>query len=145
MDWIDKLNKELQERRDKNKTSEAKQEAISRLKRWVGASGGNADSTLRSERRKQFNSSKRTMSDEDIINMKELYRSDISLGFPDLAKMYKVDTVTIHNIMHGLIYSEIGGEVEIRKPKKTCEHCPAPPMSPANYKRFHGDNCKHKN
>ena len=40
MNWIDKLNKELQERRHVSKTSEAKEEAEQRRKCWAASLGG---------------------------------------------------------------------------------------------------------
>jgi hypothetical protein len=40
MDWIDKLNKELEERRNHNKTSEARDEAQERVKIWKSSLGG---------------------------------------------------------------------------------------------------------
>ena len=35
MHWIDKLNKELQERRERNNTPEAKEESQQRMKNWI--------------------------------------------------------------------------------------------------------------
>ena len=40
MDWIDKINKDLEERRNHNKTPEAKEEAEQRRKTWAGTQGG---------------------------------------------------------------------------------------------------------
>ncbi len=40
MSWIDDLNKELSNRREKNKTSEAKEEANERKKSWIASQGG---------------------------------------------------------------------------------------------------------
>jgi hypothetical protein len=99
------------------------------------------DSELRKERVAQSNSLKRTLTDEQIIEMKKIYRNDISIGYPELAKKYGVDVVTIHNIMHGLIYQGIGGDVEIRTPKSTCPHCGMVAIK-SNIIRFHGDKCK---
>lgn len=110
----------------------------------VSSKGGRTVTDYKREVILNNNKKKRALTDEDVINMKELYRTDITIGFAELADMYGVNKVVIHNIMNGLTYVGIGGEVTIRQPKKTCEHCPAPPMSPANYKRHHGDNCKHK-
>ena len=42
MDWIDKLNKELQERREKNSTPVAKQKAKERVQKWIASQGGKA-------------------------------------------------------------------------------------------------------
>jgi hypothetical protein len=42
MDWIDKLNKELEERRERNKTPEAKEEAISRMRKAIASIAGTA-------------------------------------------------------------------------------------------------------
>jgi hypothetical protein len=40
MNWIDKLNSELEERRNRNKTSESKEEAEQRKKEWIASQGG---------------------------------------------------------------------------------------------------------
>jgi hypothetical protein len=40
MDWIDKLNKELEERRERNKTSEAIEKAKERERKWISSQGG---------------------------------------------------------------------------------------------------------
>lgn len=40
MNWIDDLNKELSNRREYNKTSEAKEEAKERKKLWIASQGG---------------------------------------------------------------------------------------------------------
>ena len=37
MNWIDKLNKELQERRERNSTPEAKKESKKRMYQWAGS------------------------------------------------------------------------------------------------------------
>ena len=90
-----------------------------------------------------LNNSKRLFSVDDIIEMKELYRNDISVGFGTLAKMYRVDKVTIHNIMHNKIYKDIGGSVTIRQSIITCNYC-GKQSNESNYVRWHGDNCKNK-
>lgn len=51
MDWIDKLNKELEERRDYNKSSKGKEEANQRMRSWVGKQGGSSKSPLVTESR----------------------------------------------------------------------------------------------
>lgn len=42
MDWIDKLNKELEERRERNKTPEAKEQAYERMKKGIASNAGKA-------------------------------------------------------------------------------------------------------
>lgn len=101
------------------------------------------DSELRKQRVAETNALKRKLTEEDIVEMKNIYRTDISVGFPDLSKKYGVDVVTIHNIMHGLIYEGIGGDVVIRQPKGTCPHC-GMIATKTNISRFHGDKCKKK-
>ena len=105
------------------------------------AAGNN--STTRKERVKQSNSRKRKLSIRQIREMKDLYRNDISIGFPELAEKYGVDKVTIYNIMHGLVYEGIGGDVVIRTPLHTCPHCGTTTIK-TNITRFHGDKCKLK-
>jgi hypothetical protein len=117
-------------------------ERLRDMSKWARALGN--DSEFRKQRVAEANAlTKRKMSDEDIIEMKKLYRTDITIGFPELAKIYGVDKVTIHNIMHGLIYVGIGGDVEIRAPKGICPHCGMITVK-TNISRFHGDKCKSK-
>jgi len=46
MDWIDKLNKELEERRNLNQTSEEKEKAEQRKRSWTAAQGGYAQGPI---------------------------------------------------------------------------------------------------
>lgn len=86
----------------------------------------------------KLNKRKRTLSEKDIIDMKDMYRNNPWVGFPELASMYNVDKVTIHNIMHGLIYKGIGGEVTIRQPKVMCPKCTHKGwMSKGNLTKWH--------
>lgn len=107
----------------------------------VSRKGGSTVTEKKLEVIKETNKLKRILTDEQIIEMKNIYRTDISVGFPDLSKKYGVDGATIHNIMHGLIYEGIGGDVVIRQPKGTCPHC-GMIATKTNISRFHGDKCK---
>lgn len=111
----------------------------------ISIKGGQTMTEKKTKRLLEHNKQKRHLTDEQVIEAKELYRNDISIGFPELAEKYNVDTVTIHNMMHGKTYEGIGGSVTIRQPRVTCPHCDAPPMIKANFTRFHGDKCKKKN
>jgi len=46
MNWIDKVNNELEERRNRNKTSEYKEQAEQRRKEWIASQGGNASISI---------------------------------------------------------------------------------------------------
>ena len=46
MDWIDKLNKDLEERREKLSTEESKQKAEQRKKSWIASQGGKVSGKL---------------------------------------------------------------------------------------------------
>jgi hypothetical protein len=91
----------------------------------------------------KLNNSKRLFTENEVKEMKELYRTDITIGLPELAEKYNVDKVTIHNIMHNKIYVDIGGTVEIRQPKGKCIYC-GKEASKTNISRFHNENCKNK-
>ena len=106
--------------------------------------GGQTMTPKKKERILEHNKAKRKLTDEQIIEMKEIYRKDVSVGFPELAEKYRVDKVAIHSIMHGKTYVGIGGDVEIRTPKGTCPHC-GMVATKTNISRFHGDNCKKLN
>ena len=84
---------------------------------------------------------RRMFSNEEIIEMKDIYRNDISIGFPELAEKYECSVANIHLIMNGEIYQGIGGDVIIRVPKIKCPHCNKL-QNKTNYKRWHGDKCK---
>lgn len=109
----------------------------------ISSKGGKTVTKAKLDKILELNKSKRKLSDDDVISMKELYRNDISIGFPELAEIYDVDNVTIHNIMNNIVYVGIGGSVKIRQPKKTCPHCNIQ-TTKGNYKRWHGDKCKQK-
>jgi len=110
----------------------------------ISSKGGSTVTFTKLNKILKLNKSKRLLVDEQVIEMKHIYRSDISIGFPELAQKYNVDKVTIHNIMHGKIYIGIGGDVEIRIPKATCPHCRMVAVK-GNITRFHGDKCKKLN
>lgn len=109
----------------------------------ISSKGGKTVTKKKLDKILDLNKSKRLFTEQDIIEMKELYRNDISVGFGTLAKMYDVDKVTIHNIMNNKIYVDIGGTVTIRQSKPTCPHC-GKQTTEGNYVRWHGDNCKNK-
>ena len=117
----------------------------SKFKNSRAKMGGHTVTNTRRERILEHNKEKRALTDEQVIEAKELYRNDISIGFPELAEKYNVDVVTIHNMMNGKTYQDVGGSVTIRQPRMTCPHCDAPPMIKTNFTRFHGDKCKKKN
>ena len=54
MDWIDKLNKDLEERRKKNSTSEAKEEANKRMLKWRASNAGKQSSKVANNGRDAF-------------------------------------------------------------------------------------------
>ena len=107
----------------------------------VSRKGGQTVTPKKKERILEHNKAKRHLTDEQVIEMKEIYRNDVSVGFPELAEKYGVDVVTIHNIMNGKTYQGIGGDVVVRIPLLKCPHCPEPPMIKTNFERFHGDKC----
>ena len=87
---------------------------------------------------------RRTFTDDQIIEMKELYTNDITIDFRYLAEKYGCSIGNIHLIMHGEIYSDVGEPVKIRPALFKCPHCDKSPMIKSNLSRFHGDNCKQK-
>jgi len=109
----------------------------------ISSKGGKTVTKTKLDKILKLNKSKRLFTDKDIIEMKQLYRNDISVGFGTLSKMYNVDKVTIHNIMHNKIYKDIGGSVTIRQSKPTCPHC-GKQTNESNFVRWHGDSCKYK-
>lgn len=112
------------------------------MSKWARSLGN--DSEFRKQRVAETNAlTKRKMSHEEIVEMKQLYKNDISVGFPELSEKYGVDVVTIHNIMNNKTYVGIGGDVVIRQPKGTCPHC-GMIATKTNITRFHGDKCKKK-
>ena len=110
----------------------------------VSRKGGKTVTDKKKERILEHNKAKRALTDEQVIEMKEIYRNDISVGFPELAKMYGVDSVTIHNIMNGKTYQGVGGDVVVRTPLYKCPYCDKPPMTKTNLERWHGNECKKK-
>jgi hypothetical protein len=55
MHWIDKLNQELEERRNRNKTEEGKEESKNRLQSWIGTQGGESSIDILLNWQKQNN------------------------------------------------------------------------------------------
>jgi len=92
---------------------------------------------------KETNKMKRELTDEQVLEMKELYKNDISIDLPFLAEKYGVCTGTIKYALEGKNYSDVGEPVKIRPALFKCEHCDIM-ANKTNTERWHGDNCKLK-
>jgi len=87
---------------------------------------------------------RRQYSDEQILEMKELYKNNISIGFVELAEEYGCSIAQISLIMSGEQYGDVGEKVEVRPSLLKCPNCHSAPMIKSNLTRFHGDKCKLK-
>jgi hypothetical protein len=110
----------------------------------VSRKGGQTVTEKKLETIRRTAKERRQFSDEQILEMKELYKNDISIGFGDLAEQYGCSIAQISFIMNGEQYGDVGEKIEIRQPLFKCPHCDKPHMTKSNYKRFHGDKCKSK-
>jgi|688.fasta_scaffold259209_1 hypothetical protein len=88
---------------------------------------------------------RRQFTDKQVLEMKELYKNDITIDFPFLAGKYGCSIALISLIMNGHQYSDVGEPVEIRPALFKCPYCDKPPMVKSNFNRSHGDKCKKLN
>lgn len=88
---------------------------------------------------------RRQFTDEQVLEMKELYKNNITIDFPFLAEKYGCSVAQISLIMNGHQYADVGEKAQIRPALFKCPYCPKPPMVKSNLIRFHGDNCKKLN
>jgi hypothetical protein len=91
----------------------------------------------------ELNKTKRKLTDEEVIEMKELYRNDITIGMDELAIKYSIDKVAVHGILNNKTYKDIGGTVTIRPAQLICERC-GTHTNKSNYVRWHGEKCRNK-
>lgn len=87
---------------------------------------------------------RRKFTDEQVLEMKELYKNDITIDFPFLAEKYDCSIAQMSLIMNGHQYSDVGDKVQIRPALFKCPHCDIPPMTKSNLTKHHGDKCKLK-
>ena len=157
MDWIDKLNNELQERRDRLSTPEAKEESEKRKMSWIGSQGGRvAGISLRNQGKGLFG-----RTDEEI-------KLHATKGGKKSAKLYngKFLTEFVKDSNNKNILSEAGrkgGNTNIKSghlkklnekyakenskyfdhDERVCPNCQRKIKGLGMYSRFHGDNCKY--
>ena len=153
MDWIDKLNKELEERRERNKTSEAKDEAKERERKWIASQGGKVSGVnLQHEKKGLF------ARDESKV------KEDASKGGTISGQLYKgkfLKEYTKNNPNISSIGGKIGGKKNVEsghiftlhkkygehntkfldRDTHQCPHCQKI-VNGGVYHRWHGNNCQ---
>lgn len=153
MDWIDKLNKELEERRERNKTPEAKEEAQQRARSWIASQGGTFGSkTLIEEKKGLYGRTKEQIK-------KDSSKAGLISGAKYKGKWlkeYLKNNPEIHSKggkMGGKKNVESGHLAKLHKQylesnmqyldhtQHTCPNC-GKTVNGGVYHRWHGDNCK---
>lgn len=123
MDWISKINKELEERRERNNTPEAKQKAILKKNEWVASQGGDV-----SGNRYKGKFFKKWVEE----NPEKAFEQNSKIG----KKQGKINVESGH-----LEKVCIVGGINASQLEYECEHCNKK-VNGAVYFRWHGDNCK---
>lgn len=147
MDWIDKINRDLEERRNRNKTSEGIEESNDRKKQWIASRGGNTSMPkgVYGNVQKKGNESAYEMGagihNKDNPNYKKWKSNAGKLG----GNTNKQLGLGIHDPIKSLEYKRLGGLAQVKNLNidKICPHCNITTRG-AGYNRWHGDNCKHK-
>ena len=123
MDWIDKLNKELEERRERNKTPEAREEGKKRIRVYAASVAGVESGKLN----------------------KGKFINEYSKNNPEVRSKAGIKGGN-KNVESGHIFTL--HEKYLEKNKKfldhtehTCPHCNKV-VNGGVYHRWHGDNCK---
>jgi hypothetical protein len=84
---------------------------------------------------------------EQVLEIKENYKKDITMSASSISNNYNVHLVAINNMLSNKdVYNDpkFGPPVEVRShPIHTCPHC-SKQVGGSNFKRWHGDNCKNK-
>lgn len=86
---------------------------------------------------------RRTLTDEQVLEMKEIYKNDLTIGLSELSDKYGMSRSMILMILTNEQYSDVGEPVDIREPLIKCEHC-KDPQTKGNYERWHGEKCNLK-
>lgn len=110
----------------------------------MSVKGGQTVTEKKLETIRRVAKERRQYSDEQILEMKELYKNDTTIGFAELAEQYGCSISQISFIMSGEQYGDVGEKVEVRPSLSKCPNCDSPPMIKSNLTRFHGDKCKLK-
>jgi hypothetical protein len=105
--------------------------------------GGKTVTKKKLDKIHDLNKTKRKLTDEEVIEMKELYRNDITIGMDELSIKYGIDKVAVHWILNNKTYKDIGGTVTIRPAQLICEIC-GTHTNKSNYVRWHGEKCRNK-
>jgi len=124
MDWIDKLNKELEERRERNKTLEAKQEAIDRVRKWAASTAGK-QSAIKNNGKYLVEYSKKNPNTMSIGGKKGGRKNAESGHLDRLHKQYAKENAKYFD-----------------HTEKICPNCNKTIAGLGMYSRWHGDNCK---
>jgi predicted DNA-binding protein YlxM (UPF0122 family) len=108
-----------------------------------GINGGKSRSPKKIKKLLELNKTKRELTDEQVLQMKELYKNDLTIGLPELAEKYGVSGGAIRMALTGETYSEVGEHLELREPLIKCTHCKEL-QTKGNYTRWHGEACNLK-
>jgi hypothetical protein len=164
MNWIDKLNKELEERIERNKTPEAKEDAKQRVRSWASSQGGKTASKInkqsgqldklhKSENRIEKvkdSLESRTFEERSELSKKGWAREDAKKehvtelgkvqGKKNIERLGKFTSDKEHQSKAGSIGGKKGGKVMGNK-EHTCPHCGKQGKGPIMF-RYHMNNCK---
>jgi hypothetical protein len=157
MDWIDKLNKELEERRERNKTPEAKEEAQKRMRKSIASEGGKVGGKVllkkgkglfdRTEKQISEDASKAGTISGNIYkgkflkewkenNPEEFYKMNSELG--KIQGQKNVESGHLDKLHKQ--YSKENSKYFDHK-EKICPNCNKTIKGLGMYSRWHGDNC----
>jgi len=127
MDWIDKLNKELEERRNYNKSPKGREEAKEREKSWISCEGGKIGGKIGGK------------TNVESGHMERIQKIGCSLGGKKSGPIQGKK-----NVESGHIYDiqSVAG-TKAQKVVRTCPHCGLSQKG-SLYFRNHGDRCKLK-
>lgn len=153
MSWIKDLNKELEERREYNKTTDAKKEAYDRQKKWIAAQGGKS---VKNENRGIFKRDKKqriedarkggTISAKKYKGkfIKEWTEKNADKVFEQSSRIGKKQGKA--NVESGHLdrlheqYSKENAKYFDHN-EKVCPNCNKTIKGLGMYSRWHGDNC----
>lgn len=107
----------------------------------VSSLGGKTVTPKKLKKILELNKTKRELTDEQVLEMKELYKNDLTIGLPELAEKYGVSGGAISMVLRGETYSEVGEHLELRQPLIKCPYC-KDLQTKGNYTRWHGEKCK---
>ena len=154
MNWIDEINKELEERRKHNETSEAKEEAIKRQQKWIASIGGqsvtkeNRGLFKRSKEKRIKDASKagtisgntykgKFLKEWKKNNPEEFYRINSEIGRIQGQKNVESGHLAKLNEKYSKENAKYFDHEE-----KVCPNCNKTINGLGMYSRWHGDNCK---